>query len=397
LIVISGDFKLDQTPIDGNPPDFNKLVELGERGVLALFCDSTNVEQPGITPSESLVKSTFEGIFSSTKSRIFLVTFASNFHRIQQAIDMALKFGRKVAIAGKSLINNIEVATKLGYLHIPENILINIKDVNNLPDEKVLVLTTGSQGEPYSALSLLTNHSYKQLFLKPGDTVILSTKPIPGNEIMVYKMVDQLFRKGVEVIYGKDAGVHVSGHAAQEEIKMFINLLKPKYLIPYHGEYRHLALLKKIGLELGISKEHIIIIENGTVLEFDEEKAIINGRINLNNIYVDGLSIGDIGNIVLMERKKLAEDGVLIVGVLVDGETGLILEGPEIISKGFIFVKESEELIETAKEKVREAFKKKVGRNGGINKETLVREVLENFFNEELKRKPVVVPLVWEI
>ena len=397
LIVISGDFKLDQTPIDGNPPDFNKLVELGERGVLALFCDSTNVEQPGITPSESLVKSTFEGIFSSTKSRIFLVTFASNFHRIQQAIDMASKFGRKVAIAGKSLINNIEVATKLGYLHIPENILINIKDVNNLPDEKVLVLTTGSQGEPYSALSLLTNHSYKQLFLKPGDTVILSTKPIPGNEIMVYKMVDQLFRKGVEVIYGKDAGVHVSGHAAQEEIKMFINLLKPKYLIPYHGEYRHLALLKKIGLELGISKEHIIIIENGTVLEFDEEKAIINGRINLNNIYVDGLSIGDIGNIVLMERKKLAEDGVLIVGVLVDGETGLILEGPEIISKGFIFVKESEELIETAKEKVREAFKKKVGRNGGINKETLVREVLENFFNEELKRKPVVVPLVWEI
>ncbi|MGC9001982.1 MAG: ribonuclease J [Dictyoglomus sp.] len=397
LIVISGDFKLDQTPIDGNPPDFNKLVELGERGVLALFCDSTNVEQPGITPSESLVKSTFEGIFSSTKSRIFLVTFASNFHRIQQAIDMALKFGRKVAIAGKSLINNIEVATKLGYLHIPENILINIKDVNNLPDEKVLVLTTGSQGEPYSALSLLTNHSYKQLFLKPGDTVILSTKPIPGNEIMVYKMVDQLFRKGVEVIYGKDAGVHVSGHAAQEEIKMFINLLKPKYLIPYHGEYRHLALLKKIGLELGISKEHIIIIENGTVLEFDEEKAIINGRINLNNIYVDGLSIGDVGNIVLMERKKLAEDGVLIVGVLVDGETGLILEGPEIISKGFIFVKDSEELIETAKEKVREAFKKKVGRNGGINKETLVREVLENFFNEELKRKPVVVPLVWEI
>ncbi|MGB9788128.1 MAG: ribonuclease J [Dictyoglomus turgidum] len=397
LIVISGDFKLDQTPIDGNPPDFNKLVELGERGVLALFCDSTNVEQPGITPSESLVKSTFEGIFSSTKSRIFLVTFASNFHRIQQAIDMASKFGRKVAIAGKSLINNIEVATKLGYLHIPENILINIKDVNNLPDEKVLVLTTGSQGEPYSALSLLTNHSYKQLFLKPGDTVILSTKPIPGNEIMVYKMVDQLFRKGVEVIYGKDAGVHVSGHAAQEEIKMFINLLKPKYLIPYHGEYRHLALLKKIGLELGISKEHIIIIENGTVLEFDEEKAIINGRINLNNIYVDGLSIGDVGNIVLMERKKLAEDGVLIVGVLVDGETGLILEGPEIISKGFIFVKESEELIETAKEKVREAFKKKVGRNGGINKETLVREVLENFFNEELKRKPVVVPLVWEI
>ena len=397
LIVISGDFKLDQTPIDGNPPDFNKLVEFGKRGVLALFCDSTNVEQPGITPSESLVKSSFENIFNSTKSRIFLVTFASNFHRIQQAVDMALKFGRKVAIAGKSLITNIEVAKRLGYINIPDDIMINIKDVNNLPDEKVLVLTTGSQGEPYSALSLLTNHSYKQLSLRPGDTVILSTKPIPGNEIMVYRMVDQLFRKGVEVIYGKDAGVHVSGHAAQEEVKMFINLLKPKYLIPYHGEYRHLALLKKIGLELGIPKDHIIIIENGTILEFEDGRAITDGKINLNNIYVDGLSIGDVGNIILMERKRLAEDGVLIVGVLIDSETGLILDGPEIISKGFIFVKDSEELIETARERVREVFRKKAGKNGNINKEALVKETLENFFNEELKRKPMIIPLVWEI
>lgn len=396
LIVISGDFKFDQTPIDGNTPDFNKLVELSERGVLALFCDSTNVEQPGITPSESLVKSTFESIFSSTKSRIFLVTFASNFHRIQQAINMAVRFGRKVAIAGKSLITNMDVARKLGYLNIPDNIVINIKDVNNLSPDKVLVLTTGSQGEPYSALSLLTNHSYKQLFLQPGDTVILSTKPIPGNEVMVYKMVDQLFRKGVEVIYGKDAGVHVSGHAAQEEIKMLINLLKPKYLIPYHGEYRHLALLKKLGIELGLPSDHIIILENGMILEFENGNALIDGKIELNNIYVDGLSVGDVGNIVLRERKRLAEDGVLIVGVLIDSETGLILDGPQIITKGFVFVKESEELIEKAKEKVRDMFKRKIAKNGD-SKENLVKETLENFFNEELKRKPVIIPLVWEI
>jgi len=396
LIVISGDFKFDQNPIDGITPDFKKMAELAGRGVLALFCDTTNIEQPGITPSESLVKSTFENIFSSTKSRIFLVTFASNFHRIQQAINMAYKFGRKVAIAGKSLINNIEVGKKLGYLDIPDNLIMNIRDVNNLPPEKVLVLSTGSQGEPYSALSLLTNHSYKQLSLRPGDTVILATKPIPGNELIVYRLVDQLFRKGIEVIYGKDAGVHVSGHAAQEEIKLLINILKPKYLIPYHGEYRHLVLLKKLGKDLGFSEDRIILLEDGDVLELDQQTAKIVDHIELSNVYVDGLSVGDVGNIVLRERRALAEDGVLVIGILLDSATGLILEGPEIISKGFIFIKESEELIEEAKEVVRELFKKKI-KNGNISKEVLVKTYLENFFNEEIRRKPVIIPLVWEI
>jgi len=396
LIVISGDFKFDQNPIDGITPDFKKMAELAGRGVLALFCDTTNIEQPGITPSESLVKSTFENIFSSTKSRIFLVTFASNFHRIQQAINMAYKFGRKVAIAGKSLINNIEVGKKLGYLDIPDNLIMNIRDVNNLPPEKVLVLSTGSQGEPYSALSLLTNHSYKQLSLRPGDTVILATKPIPGNELIVYRLVDQLFRKGIEVIYGKDAGVHVSGHAAQEEIKLLINILKPKYLIPYHGEYRHLVLLKKLGKDLGFSEDRIILLEDGDVLELDQQTAKIVDHIELSNVYVDGLSVGDVGNIVLRERRALAEDGVLVIGILLDSATGLILEGPEIISKGFIFMKESEELIGEAKEVVRELFKKKI-KNGNISKEVLVKTYLENFFNEEIRRKPVIIPLVWEI
>ena len=396
LIVISGDFKFDQNPIDGITPDFKKMAELAGRGVLALFCDTTNIEQPGITPSESLVKSTFENIFLSTKSRIFLVTFASNFHRIQQAINMAYKFGRKVAIAGKSLINNIEVGKKLGYLDIPDNLIMNIRDVNNLPPEKVLVLSTGSQGEPYSALSLLTNHSYKQLSLRPGDTVILATKPIPGNELIVYRLVDQLFRKGIEVIYGKDAGVHVSGHAAQEEIKLLINILKPKYLIPYHGEYRHLVLLKKLGKDLGFSEDRIILLEDGDVLELDQQTAKIVDHIELSNVYVDGLSVGDVGNIVLRERRALAEDGVLVIGILLDSATGLILEGPEIISKGFIFMKESEELIEEAKEVVRELFKKKI-KNGNISKEVLVKTYLENFFNEEIRRKPVIIPLVWEI
>uniref|UniRef100_A0A7C3RUM8 Ribonuclease J n=1 Tax=Dictyoglomus thermophilum TaxID=14 RepID=A0A7C3RUM8_DICTH len=396
LVVISGDFKLDQNPIDGITPDFKKMAELAGRGVLALFCDTTNIEQPGTTPSESLVKSTFENIFASTKSRIFLVTFASNFHRIQQAINMAHKFGRKVAIAGKSLINNIEVGKKLGYLDIPDNLIMNIREVNNLPPEKVLVLSTGSQGETYSALSLLTNHSYKQLSLQPGDTVILATKPIPGNEVIVYRLVDQLFRKGIEVIYGKDAGVHVSGHAAQEEIKLLINILKPKYLIPYHGEYRHLVLLKKLGKDLGFSEDRIILMEDGDVLELDQQTAKIVDHIELSNVYVDGLSVGDVGNIVLRERRALAEDGVLVIGVLLDSATGLILEGPEIISKGFIFMKESEELIEEAKEVVRELFKKKI-KNGNVSKEVLVKTYLENFFNEEIRRKPVIIPLVWEI
>jgi len=397
LVVISGDFKLDQNPIDGITPDFKKMAELAGRGVLALFCDTTNIEQPGTTPSESLVKSTFENIFASTKSRIFLVTFASNFHRIQQAINMAHKFGRKVAIAGKSLINNIEVGKKLGYLDIPDNLIMNIREVNNLPPEKVLVLSTGSQGETYSALSLLTNHSYKQLSLQPGDTVILATKPIPGNEVIVYRLVDQLFRKGIEVIYGKDAGVHVSGHAAQEEIKLLINILKPKYLIPYHGEYRHLVLLKKLGKDLGFSEDRIILMEDGDVLELDQQTAKIVDHIELSNVYVDGLSVGDVGNIVLRERRALAEDGVLVIGVLLDSATGLILEGPEIISKGFIFMKESEELIEEAKEVVRELFIKKKIKNGNVSKEVLVKTYLENFFNEEIRRKPVIIPLVWEI
>ncbi|HOJ92688.1 MAG TPA: ribonuclease J [Dictyoglomaceae bacterium] len=395
LVVISGDFKFDQNPIDGKGADFKKLAEFGGRGVLALFCDSTNVEQPGMTPSESLVRNTFENIFSSVKSRIFLVTFASNFHRIQQAINMASKFGRKVAIAGKSLVNNIEVARKLGYLHIPDGLLVNIKEVNNLPAHKVLVLSTGSQGEAYSALSLLTNHSYKQLSLRPGDTVVLATTPVPGNEVVVYKLVDQLFKKGIEVIYGEAAGVHVSGHAAQEEIKLLINILKPKYLIPYHGEYRHLVLLKKLGVSLGIPEDNIKIIENGWILELDENSAKVKDKIDLNNIYIDGISVGDVGNIILRERKKLSEDGVVVVGVLVDSETGLILDGPNIISKGFVFLKESEELIESAKEKIRDFFKKN-GKNNA-NKELIVKGILEDFFNQEIKRKPVIIPVVWEI
>lgn len=400
LIVVSGDFKFDQTPIDGNTTDFGKLAEFGGRGVLALICDTTNIEQKGITPSESIIKSTFENIFSSAKGRIFLVTFASNFHRIQQAINVAMKYHRKIAIAGKSLISNIEVAKKLGYLNIPDGILINLKDVNSLPKDRILVLSTGSQGEPYSALVLLTNHSYKQLALSPDDTVVLATTPIPGNEIMVSRLVNQLFRKGLEVIYGENAGVHVSGHAAQEEIKMLINLLRPKYLIPYHGEYRHLVLFKKLAQNLGYSNESIKILENGQVLELDKNGMRITDKIDAGNIYVDGLGIGDVGNIVLKERRRLSEDGVVIIGILIDQATGLILEGPEIISKGFVFEREAEELFKEAKEKIRNLFQEISKNNNSknkIDKKNLLREILENFFYQEIRRRPVLIPILWEI
>ncbi len=400
LVVVSGDFKFDQTPIDGNSADFRKLAELGGKGVLALICDTTNIEEKGITPSESTIRTTFENIFSSAKGRIFLVTFASNFHRIQQAINVAVKYHRKIAIAGKSLINNIEVAKKLGYLNIPDGILISIKDANSLPKEKVLVLSTGSQGEPFSALVLLTNHSYKQLALNPDDTVVLATTPIPGNELMVSRLVNQLFRKGVEVIYGENAGVHVSGHGAQEEIKMLINLLKPKYLIPYHGEYRHFVLFKKLAQSLGYSNENIKILENGYVLELDRTGMRVVDKIDAGNIYVDGLGIGDVGNIVLKERKKLSEDGVVVVGVLLDRATGLILEGPEIISKGFVFEREAEELFEATKEKIRNLFQE-ISRNNNlktkIDKKNLLKEMLENFFYQEIRRKPILIPILWEI
>ncbi|MGB9856696.1 MAG: ribonuclease J [Dictyoglomaceae bacterium] len=399
LVVVSGDFKFDQNPIDGKTTDFRKLAEFGGRGVLALICDTTNIEQSGITPSESTVKATFENIFSSAKGRIFLVTFASNFHRIQQAINTAMKYHRKVAIAGKSLINNIEVAKKLGYLNIPDEIIINIRDVNRIPPEKVLVLSTGSQGEPYSALVLLTNHSYKQLALNPDDTVILATTPIPGNEPMVFRLVDQLFRKGLEVIYGESAGVHVSGHAAQEEIKMLINLLRPKYLVPYHGEYRHLVLFKKLAQSLGFPNENVKILENGYVLEIDNNGMKIVDKVDAGNVYVDGLGIGDVGNIVLKERRKLSEDGVVVVGVLIDQMTGLILEGPEIISKGFVFEKDSEELFESAKEKIRKIFQE-ISKNTSkskVDKKALLKETLENFFYQEIRRKPILIPILWEI
>ncbi|MEN2984236.1 MAG: ribonuclease J [Dictyoglomaceae bacterium] len=400
LIIISGDFKFDQSPIDGNTTDFRKLAEFGGRGVLALICDTTNIEQKGITPSESTIRSTFESIFSTAKGRIFLVTFASNFHRIQQAINVAIKYHRKIAIAGKSLVSNIEVANKLGYLNIPDGILINIKDVNSLPKERVLVLSTGSQGEPYSALVLLTNYSYKQLALNPDDTVVLATTPIPGNEVMVFRLVNQLFRKGVEVIYGENAGVHVSGHAAQEEIKMLINLLRPKYLIPYHGEYRHLVLFKKLAQTLGYSNENIKVLENGHVLEVDNSGMRVVDKIDAGNIYVDGLGIGDVGNIVLKERRRLSEDGVVVIGVLIDQATGLILEGPEIISRGFVFEKEAEELFEKAKERIRNIFQEMAKINNSknkIDKRNLLKETLEDFFFQEIRRRPFLIPILWEI
>ncbi|RKD34610.1 ribonuclease J [Thermohalobacter berrensis] len=398
-VVHTGDFKIDYTPINGEIIDLHKFAELGKKGVLVLMADSTNVERPGYTMSERTVGETFKDIFAEAKRRILVATFASNIHRIQQVIDAAVLFDRKVAVSGRSMVNAVNVAYELGYLRIPDGTLIDINDIDQYPDNKIVIITTGSQGEPMSALARIASSGHKKVELMPGDLVVISATPIPGNEKTVAKVINQLFKRGAEVIYEALADVHVSGHAKREELKLIHSLLKPKFFIPVHGEYRHLKQHAQLAQELGMPEENVFIAENGSVIEFTKNSGKITHTVNAGNILVDGLGIGDVGNIVLRDRKHLSEDGLIVVVVTISKENGEILAGPDIISRGFVYVRESEDLMEEAKEVVREALIE-CEKNRITDWATLkssIKDTLRSYIYGKIKRNPMILPIIMEV
>ncbi|MFA5536636.1 MAG: ribonuclease J [Bacillota bacterium] len=398
-IVHTGDFKFDQTPVDGDVTDFYKFAELGEKGVLVLLSDSTNVEKPGYTQSEKSVGSSLEEIFLQSEERIIVASFASNVHRLQQVITTAQRFGRKVAVAGRSMVNVINIASEHGYLDVPKGIIVEIEELANLPKNKAVILTTGSQGEPMSALTRMAMSDHRRLEIMQGDTVVISATPIPGNEKLVARTVDNLFKQGADVIHEKVSGIHVSGHGSQEELKMMINLVKPKFFIPVHGEYRMLVKHGRLAEEVGIPKENIFLAENGHVLEFTPNKGQLAGKVTAGQIMVDGLGVGDVGNIVLRDRKQLSQDGILIVVVTLSKDSRTIVAGPDIVSRGFVYVRESEELLDEAREKVASALEKCQEKN--ITEWALikagVRETLGKFLYEKTRRRPMILPIIMEV
>ena len=399
IIFHTGDFKIDFTPIKGEVMDLARIGEIGKKGVLVLMADSTNVERPGYTLSEKTVGNTFNEIFMGAKGRIIVATFASNVYRVQQIINSAVKFDRKVVVSGRSMVNVVNVASELGYLDIPEGTLIEINDLNKYPQDKVVVITTGSQGEPMSALSRLASSDHRKMELIPGDLVILSATPIPGNEKTVSRVIDKLLKKGAEVIYEALADVHVSGHACQEELKLVHTLLKPKFFIPVHGEFRHLKRHSELAQSLGMSKENILIGENGAIMEFTKESARIAGSAPSGNILVDGLGVGDVGNIVLRDRKHLSQDGLIVVVVTISREDGSVVVGPDIVSRGFVYVRESEDLMEEAKRVVKRALME-CEKNHITDWATLkasIRDALRNFLGERIRRNPMILPIIMEV
>ena len=396
IVVHTGDFKVDYTPVFGDAIDLQRFAEIGKKCVLALMCDSTNAERPGFTMSERTVGKVFDSLFNEHRSaRIIIATFASNVDRVQQIINTAYRFGRKVAVEGRSMVNIISVASELGYLRIPENTLIEIDQVKNYPDDKVVLITTGSQGESMAALSRMAANIHKKITIKPNDTIIFSSNPIPGNEKAVSKVINELSMKGAKVIF---QDVHVSGHACQEEIKLIYSLVKPRYAIPVHGEYRHLTAQKHVVEDLGIPKENIFILASGNVLEMDEYSAEVTGSVHTGAILVDGLGVGDVGNIVLRDRQHLAEDGIMIVVMTLERHSNVVLAGPDIVSRGFVYVRESEDLMEHAKEVVESALDSCLERNitdwGKIK--NVVKDALSEFLWKRTKRSPMILPIIME-
>ncbi len=399
IIFHTGDFKIDQTPVDGQVIDFRKMAELGEKGVLVMLSDSTNADRKGFTMSEKVVGNTFDDLFGRCEGRIIVTTFASNVHRIQQVITTAEKYGRKVAIVGRSMVNNVKISSQLGYIDIAEDTLIEMEEINKYPPEKVVIATTGSQGEPMSALTRMATADHRWVGIKPGDTVIISATPIPGNEKLVTKTIDLLFKQGAEVIYEKEAGVHVSGHASQEELKLILNIIKPRYFIPVHGEYHHLMKHAKIAESLGIPRSRIFVAENGQIIEISKKKAHVAGKVTAGKVLVDGLGVGDVGNIVLRDRRQLSQDGIMIVVVSITKENGEVVSGPDIVTRGFVYVRESEQLIENAKAKVREAMehcqRKNITEWAVIKSQ--IRDKLGKHLYEKTGRRPMIMPIIMEI
>jgi ribonuclease J len=365
--------------------------------VLALFGDSTRADTPGHTPSERVIDAAFDRVFARAQGRIIVASFASLISRIQQVVDAAVRHGRLVAVVGRSMVNNVGMAMDLGYLNVPDNVLGKIEDVLKLPDERICIVTTGSQGEPSSALTRMANGDQRHVTIKQGDTVVISATPIPGNEELVGRNIDNLFKLGADVIYDRHEQIHVSGHGAQDELKLMLSLLRPRFLVPIHGQYRHLMWHKRLGEQMGISHENIILLENGSVIEFTATTATLSGRVPAGYVFVDGSSVGEIGDVVLRDRQLLAQDGILLVAITVDRETGRFIAGPDIITRGFVHVRSSDKLIERAREVVSETLDQN-GDNlsGYYSTKGRIKDALSRFFYEETRRRPMILPVVLE-
>ncbi|GMK42277.1 ribonuclease J [Paenibacillus sp. CCS19] len=400
-VVHTGDFKFDHTPVNGEFADLQRIAEIGSKGVLALLSDSTNAERPGFTPSESVVGHNLEEIFRKATQRVVVATFASNVHRIQQVVNAAAATRRKIAVVGRSMVNVVSIAGELGYLNIPEGMIIEPEEVNKMAADRVVILCTGSQGEPMSALTRMARSTHRKIDILPGDTVIIAATPIPGNERHVGRTVDELFRLGANVIYGPGSvsGVHVSGHGSQEELKLMLNLIRPKFFIPIHGEYRMLRLHAQLGEAVGIERENIFIIDNGDTVEFQGGSARKGSKVQAGNVLIDGLGVGDVGNIVLRDRKLLSQDGILVVVVTLSKQDGTILSGPDIISRGFVYVRESEGLLDEANRIVTSTLNKLM--NDNVNEwaslKTNVKDALGRFLYEQTRRRPMILPIIMEV
>ncbi|MBM6819666.1 ribonuclease J [Clostridium saudiense] len=399
VVLHTGDFKVDYTPIDGEPMDFARFAELGKKGVLAMMADSTNVERSGYTNSEKIVGESLTRIFGKTKGRIIIATFASNIHRIQQIIDAASVYGRKVAVSGRSMENIMNVAIELGYIEVDKDTLVSIDQINKYNNDQVVIITTGSQGEPMSALSRMAASEHRKVNIVEGDTIIISATPIPGNEKLVSKVINQLFKKGAEVIYGSQENIHVSGHACQEELKLMQTLVRPKHFIPVHGEYRHLKQHGELAIKLGLDSKNVVIPDVGDVIEVTRNGIKKNGSVISGQIFVDGLGVGDVGNIVLRDRKHLSQDGILTVVVTLSKENKTIVAGPDIISRGFVYVRESESLMDEARDIVRNTLLDCEEKNisDWATLKSNVRDELRSYLYEKTKRKPMILPIIMEI
>lgn len=398
-IVHTGDFKIDLTPVDGQPLDIHKFADLGRRGVLLLMSDSTNAERPGYTESEMTVGHAFRKAFRAATGRIILATFASNISRIQQAINTAVQFKRKVTVLGRSMVNNVQIAIELGYLNVPDGVLIEPDELGRYPDDQVLILTTGSQGEPMAGLSRMASNNHRSVSIMPGDTVIISATPIPGNEMGVSRTIDNLMKLGATVVAGREKKIHVSGHASQEELKLMLDLIRPKYFIPVHGEYRMLKQHGDLAVKMGVEKSHVLIGDNGQIFEFSSRSGSKAGRVNAGRVFVDGLGVGDVGNIVIRDRQQLAMEGVVIVVMTLAKGTSHALAGPDIVSRGFVYVRDSEELISEAHDRVAAVLERCEA--GNIREwaviKSQVRDTLSRYLYEKTKRRPMILPIIMEV
>ncbi|MBR5460461.1 MAG: ribonuclease J [Clostridia bacterium] len=398
-VVFSGDFKIDVTPIEGEMTDLTRFGELGKKGVLAFFCESTNAERSGYTPSERIVGNSLDAIFSSTSKRVTIATFSSNVHRVQQIINASEKFGRKVAITGRSMINVVKAAMDLGYMHMPEGMLIDIGEMKRYRPYQLTLITTGSQGEPMSALHRMAYSDHDKISLGADDLVVISATPIPGNEKLVSNVINELLRKGVEVVYNQVADVHVSGHACQEEIKLVTSLIKPTFFVPMHGEFKHLSQNKILAEMVGVSPDNILIPETGKVIELDKKSIRTNGTVTAGNVLVDGLGVGDVGSVVLRDRKHLAQDGIVMVVAALDLSAGYLLSGPDVVTRGFVYVKESEELMEEMRQVAYDTIDRTLdaGYQDANAIKNALRDDLTKYLYSKTRRRPMILPVLMDL